>query len=392
VTGDQHGGTAVFGGAPVRPRYGTGSLAEVLPSAFAVLGADEPDRLGLRATLDGVRRVAVLLVDGLGWHQFTTPAAAVRAPTLAALVAEPDSRPITAAFPSTTPVSLVTIGTGRPPGAHGILGFNVRVPETGAVLTHIAWTDEPDVRAWQPVDPAFTRAAAAGLRTTVVSRPQFDGTSLSTAAYRGARFRGAADPVTLAAEMIDALSANDLVYGYHPDLDAAGHTYGAASTEWLDRLAGVDRLVGSLVDHLPRDGALLVTADHGMLNIPADRRIDLDADPRLRAGVYAVAGEPRVRYLHVVPGAVEDVVTTWREVLGDVVWVVSREEAVAAGWFGPVDPAHLARIGDVIVVCAGDVAILSSAGEPPRVGQMIGFHGSFSGAEMDIPLLVARGR
>jgi hypothetical protein len=136
---------------------------------------------------------------------------------------------------------------------------------------------------------------------------------------------------------------------------------------------------------------LLVTADHGQLDVPPDRRYDIAADPRLSAGLATIAGEPRMRHLHTVPGAAGDVLAAWRGVLGGDAWVAGREEAVAAGWFGPVAPGHLARIGDVVVACRDRCAVLSSGTEPDRVARLVAFHGSFTAVEMAIPLLVARG-
>ncbi len=146
-----------------------------------------------------------------------------------------------------------------------------------------------------------------------------------------------------------------------------------------------------LADGLPTDGALLVTADHGQLNVPADHRFDLDTDLRLRAGVRVVAGEPRVRYLHVHPGARDDVVAAWRSILGDAAWVVPREEAVADGWFGPVPEAHLHRVGDVVAACRGRYAVLATKTDNPIEGSLVAYHGSSTAAEMMIPLLLLRG-
>jgi hypothetical protein len=374
----------------VRPRYGDASLADVLPSALAVLGVPgAPDTLGLAAQLDGVRRIAVLLVDGLGAYQL--PLAAPNAPTLTRLAAA--ARHLTAGFPSTTPVSLVSLGTGAAPGRHGVLGFTVRTPG-GDVLNHIRWRDEPDPLRWAPVPTRLEVAAAAGVEVTVVTRPLYEGSGLSIAANRGGAFRGAADADALADGMLTALRAGTgpvLVSGYHPDLDHAGHVFGLASDEWRTAAADVDRLVERLVAGLPPDAALLVTADHGQLDIPAEGRLDIATDPRLAAGVDLVAGEPRVRYLHAVPGAVDDIVDTWRGVLGDGAHVMTRAEAVAAGWFGPVPAAHLGRIGDVVVACTGRTVVLSGGTEPDTVAKLIAFHGSATATEMMIPLLVARG-
>ncbi|NJC69774.1 alkaline phosphatase family protein [Planosporangium thailandense] len=378
----------------VQPRYGTDTLADVLPGVLTALGAPGlADPLGLASgPLAGVRRVAVLLVDGLGEYQI--PLAAPYAPTLTDLATGRlgHSRSITAGFPSTTPTSLVSVGTGAPPGQHGVLGFNLRVPQTGRILNHIEWRDDPAPAVWQPVPTVFERAAAAGVPVTVVSRADFAGSGLTVAAYRGAAYRGAAGVDALATELLSALRVQGgLVYGYHPDLDRAGHRHGLASPEWASAAADVDRLVTRLAAELPADAALVVTADHGQLDIPAEGRFDLDTDARLRAGVVAAAGEARVRYLYTAPGARDDVVAAWRAVLGDGAWVVPREEAVAAGWFGPVPEEHLARIGDVVVACHDRNVVVATRSEPPFVARMVAFHGSYTAAEMRVPLFVVAG-
>ncbi|HEX8631968.1 MAG TPA: nucleotide pyrophosphatase/phosphodiesterase family protein [Catenuloplanes sp.] len=381
---------------PVRPRYGATSLADLLPSACAVLGVPgAPDPLRLRERLDGVRRIAVLLIDGLGAYQL--PLAAPYAPTLTDLATGRlgHATTLTSGFPSTTPTSLVTLGTGVPPGSHGVLGFVLNVPGGDRLLNHIRWGNDPDPALWQPVPTRLEAAAAAGVEVTVVTKPEFAGSGLTVAANRGGEFRGAGGVDAVATEMLAALRAGSgptLVSGYHPDLDKAGHDHGVDSTEWREAAAGVDALVERLVGGLPPDGALLVTADHGMLNVPAEGRFDLDADPRLSAGLRLVAGEARVRYLHVLPGARDDVLAAWRSVLGPAAWVTTRAEAVAEGWFGAVAPAHQSRLGDVVVVCRERHVVLATTREPVRATPMIAFHGSFTAVEMTIPLLVAVGR
>ncbi|MET7946744.1 nucleotide pyrophosphatase/phosphodiesterase family protein [Micromonospora sp. NPDC005324] len=374
------------------PDHGGGRLADVLPSALAVLGVPgSTDRLGLRPELTGVRRIAVLLVDGLGWYQL--PTAAPYAPTIAGLAAMV-ARPLIAGFPSTTPTSLVSLGTGVAPGAHGVLGFTVRVPGTDRVLTHTDWAADPSPLRWQPVPTQLERARAAGVTTSVVSRPEFGGSGLTVAANRGGDFRGAAGGDAVATAMLAALAAGagpTLVSGYHADLDRHGHVSGVDSAPWRAAATEVDALVARLVDGLPPDAALLVTADHGQLDIPAAHRFDLDTDPRLRAGVRLVAGEARVRYLHVEPGAVDDVRAAWSEVLGATARVRTRDEVVASGWFGPVPEEHLGRIGDVVVTCNDTYAVMASRTERPMASKLVAYHGSDTAAELTVPLLVVRG-
>jgi type I phosphodiesterase/nucleotide pyrophosphatase len=389
---DTAGGASTLPADLVRPVYGAAGLGDVLPGVAAALGApvrrgDLPaDPLGLTGVLAGARRVAVLLVDGLG-------ADLVRAhpdvaPVLNALAAPVGD--LVAPCPSTTPVSLTTLGTGRPPGTHGILGFVTDVPGEDRTLNHVHWTDDPDPRQWQAVPTVFEQAA--GLPSTVVGPHSFARSGLTRAAYRGAHYAPAYSPGDLVAVVHQSLAAapRTLVYGYHADLDLTGHIRGIDSPSWRNQLSVVDRLVEQLVAGLPDDAALLVTADHGMLDVPEHTRLDADDVPELAEGVRVLAGEPRARYVHALPGAADDVLATWRAVLGSRAWVVSRAEAIDSGVFGPVDPQLAARIGDVVALARGAWAITATVRE--RFPSMLtAYHGSLTSTELAIPLLLARG-
>jgi hypothetical protein len=367
-----------------------GSICDVLPAAAALLGAPSAvDSLGLAESVGHVDRVAVVLVDGMGWHLL--PELAGTAPLLASVLAGDTGRlcELTCTFPSTTPSSLVSLGTGARPGEHGILGFTLNVPGTDRVLNHIRWRDDPPPIVWQPLPTWFERLQRAGVDARAVLPASFMGSGLTDAAYRGARFHPTHPTNDYAAELAGELNAAPgLVYGYAADLDTAAHLFGIGSPRWHEAAAQVDALLTRLVEALSPDAVLLVTADHGGLNVPPDARVDLDTEPHLGEGVRVVAGEPRVRYLHTEPGAAADVQAAWSEALDGRAEVYSREQAVATGMFGPVEPAHLARIGDVVIVCTADTAVLATGHEPPETARLIGFHGAATPAEMAIPLIV----
>jgi hypothetical protein len=368
-----------------------GSLCDVLPAAAALLGVpDAVDRLAVTESIaEQVDRVVVVLVDGMGWHLL--PELAGSAPLLASVLAGAVGRitELTCTFPSTTPSSLVSLGTGARPGEHGILGFTLNVPGTERVLTHIYWRDDPPSAQWQPLPTWFERLQRRGVAARAVLPALFMGSGLTDSAYRGADFRPSKPEDDYAQQVIDELrAAPGLVYGYIADLDTAAHVFGIGSPHWHAAAARVDTLLTRLVDALPANAALLVTADHGGLNVPPQARVDLDTDTRLSEGIRVVAGEPRVRYLHTVPGAAADVQATWSGLLNGRAEVYSRDQAVATGMFGPVDPGHLARIGDVVVICTGDTAVLATKREPPEAARLIGFHGGATAAEMAIPLIV----
>ena len=129
----------------------------------------------------------------------------------------------------------------------------------------------------------------------------------------------------------------------------------------------MDKLAEQLASVLPSGTLLYVTADHGMLDISQAHRVDVDALADLRKGVALLGGEPRARHVYAEPGAADDVLAAWRDVLGERALVVSRDEAINGGWFGPVEPGVADRIGDVVAAAAGAPA--SSRRRPSRVSR-----------------------
>lgn len=368
------------------------AITDILPAAAAMVGVPgATDRLGLTQRLGEVDRVGIVLVDGMGFHLL--PVLAPYAPLLASVLARSVGQldELSCTFPSTTPTSLVSFATGARPGEHGILGFTLSVPGTDRLLTHITWRDDPPPDQWQPVPTWFERAARAGTPTRAVLPNYFGGSGLTMAAYRGARFCGLGQGEDYASRFAGELADGPgLVFGYTAALDTAAHRYGIASPQWAQTAAAVDGMLAHILAALPPTAALLITADHGGIDVPAEGRVDIAAEPDLAAGLRIVAGEPRVRYLHTVAGAAGDVAHAWQEILGDRADVRSRDEAIEAGWFGPVRPAHRERIGDVVVTCTGTTVVLATDREPAEVAALIGFHGANTAEETAIPLIGLR--
>lgn len=366
------------------PAYGQRSLGDVVPAVGVALGLPGPDApLGL--VLPEAPAYVVFLVDGLGARLLERYAHA--APFLAGLLA--GSAPATAGVPSTTATSLTSFGTGLTPGAHGLVGFTSRVPGTDRLLNALLWDKDVDPLEWQPHDTAFARLRARGAAVTVVNKREFRGSGLTVAAHRGAEYVGA-DRVgeRIAAAVTASAERTSLTYLYDGDLDWTGHRYGVASSPWLQQLSMVDAEAEQLREALPSDVRLLVIADHGMIDSPSGRRVDVDDRTELRDGVALLGGEARFRHLYCHRGAVEDVVATWRETLADRATVLTRGDAVGRGWFGAVLPGVLPRLGDVVVACHDDTAILSTA-DFPYEATLVGLHGSLTPDEMLIPVLIS---
>lgn len=374
------------------PAYGAGSLSDLLPAVLASLGVEgEPDVLGLSETA----RAVVLLVDGLGAQLLRRHAG--EAPFLSSLT----SRPLTAGFPATTVTSLSSLGTGLPPGEHGLTGYTSWVPEVDVSVGWLGWTpvgSGEDLRERlvpervQPHRTAFERAVDAGVEVTVAAPAQFEGSGLTRAVLRGGRYRGSVTPGDAIATAAEGSRRGDrsLVYCYTPDLDLTGHVRGVDSDAWRAQLRLVDRFAEELAARLPAGTALHVTADHGMVDVPDESKVDADDDENgLMEGVLALAGEPRARHVHARPGAEADVLARWQSLLGDRMWVGTGADAVALGLLGPVvTPTARARTGDVVAVATGDVAVVRRQVEP-FFSALLGQHGALTADELLVPLLTA---
>ena len=377
------------------PTTGSGSLTAVLPAGLTAVEGGDPAPLHLERRPTGV---VVVVIDGLG--QALLDDHADLAPTLASA----PGPTLDATFPTTTPTNLTSLGTGLTPIEHGITGTGIGVPGHERTLISLTWRwdhqfEGPDARdevppeAFQPCPTVFARARGRGVRATTVLRPEFATSGLTRAGLRDGTVVTASDLETTLEVAVDAASPGpSLVYAHHGDLDAAGHLAGPGSDAWCAELARIDAVLERCRQQLPPDVALVVTADHGMVRVDDTGFVDLADRADLLEGVRVLGGDPRARQLHVVAGAVDDVAARWREHAGDAARVVTRDEAIGAGWHGP--RARLrdgvgARIGDLLVVATAEVAWIHRDRDPLG-GRLPGQHGALTDAELRVPARTLR--
>ncbi len=383
---------------PPPPAFGRRSVAEVLTSAAASLGAEGfSNTLGLPPA----SRVCVVLADGLGRNLLKQKSA--HTPFLRSrMQAGQGEIPVwlDSTFPSTTASALSSFGTGVPPGQHGLVGYDVLDPEQDKVVNMLGnWDAGVDPATWQPFPTVFERAAQS-LDVITVSLPQFGDSPMTRAALRGGRFVSAttSHARTAAAAEAMATAGPSLMYFYVNELDKAGHRYGCQSEQWEHQLEELDATVKRLNASLPAGTTVLLTADHGMLDVPEPQRIDYSADPSLIDGVRHTAGEPRMVHLYLEPGAGtagrQRLLEAWRARFGDRIWAFTREDAIAAGLFGTVRPAVEPRIGDIMIAARDALALYDTRRVRPAAMEVVGQHGSLTKAEREVPLLffTAEGR
>lgn len=355
-------------------------LHALIPSLAGTLGIRLP---GAVVDFGSAQHVVVVLIDGLGWVSLN--AHRELAPTLAGGSIEQ----WLADLPTTTPTGLAALGTGLPAGEHGFVGATFVLPETGGLLTPLHWPAHVPPIMVQPEPTVFERLHADGVSTWNIGPAQYATSGLTNAVLRGAEYRGARTIAEYGAALrdIQGRSESTFTYVYWPDLDRIGHRHGVDSREWREALQDVDGLVQVLVAGAHPQTLLLVTADHGMIDVrPADR-IDVEEIRALRGTLRAIGGEPRFRHFY-VDGDAASIVDSCRHQIGHAFDVMTRQVAIDTGIFGAVDPSLRDRIGDVVAV-ARERWILASASDR-RVSGFVGQHGSSTAFEQFIPAVLIR--
>jgi predicted AlkP superfamily pyrophosphatase or phosphodiesterase len=369
--------------APKRDRI---SLADVMPSCLASL-AGLDNRLGL-PTVSGA---VVVLADGLGAAALRARAGHARtlAPALNA------STTIESGFPTTTAAAIARLTTGVAPGQNGMVGYSVYDSAGDRIVNQLTgWDAGLDPQTWQLAPTLFQAATAEGILAASIGPERYRDTGFTHAVLRGSKYIAGetiADRVERALDFLNDRGERKLIYLYVPELDKISHSKGWESAHWTAQLEAMDGAVGDLSNRLGSTHGLLVTADHGVVDVPHRSHILIDSSAELIEGIRFVAGEPRCLQLHFekdASAALRDRVTeAWRASEGERSWVATRQEAIAAGWFGDVRPDVGPRIGDLLVAARKNVAYYDTRVSTHRSRAMIGQHGSWSPEELQVPLL-----
>lgn len=358
-------------------------LADVLTSCLAaVRNHDNP------LALPAVRKAAVLVVDGLGAQNLQQRSGHARWLTHQWSA---HKRVADSGYPSTTASALTTLTTGELPGTHGIVGYTVREPGSGMLINHLKeWGPAAEPDTWQLSPTLFERAAQHSIASLALGEHRFVGTDFTKAVWRGAEFVGVKGLVPQGQLMREFFDASDqaLAYLYWPALDRTGHSQGVSSDAWTHRLEELDQGVEEISRLLKPEEGLIITADHGMLDIPQENKIIVEEGSPLLAGVSEWGGEPRVAQLYIDDaGAIGDLVSAWTETLAGRGQVVTREQILDEQWLGEARPEVIPRIGHLSIVCEEPIALYRNSTAKPQAKAMIGQHGSITSVEREIPVI-----
>jgi predicted AlkP superfamily pyrophosphatase or phosphodiesterase len=364
------------------------SLADLTNSLFTNLGLDLGDPLAVRNP--EISTEILFLVDGLGADQFQ-----IIGEKFPVFKGFQNHHKVSSLFPTTTVVNLTSMATGKLPSSHGMFGYTVRVPYSGTperLLNGLKWDEKVDPVIWQDQETLFEKASQQGINVYHIAAKRYQDSGFTRAALRGGEYIGVNRieliPEVAISQIKNSKQSKNFLYLYINHLDAAGHKTGLDSKPWWDAVSALADCINRLINNLPSNTRLWLTADHGMIN--SSNKLILGKDFPLPEKIALIGGEPRARHLYFAPDenmnyeeSLESSLLHFKKYLGDKAQVYSRAQAMEKFFPGEIKVDKSLRIGDLMLIPNEDLLLLDPA-RAELEAQMIGHHGGLSPAEQEI--------
>lgn len=355
------------------------ALGKTLPSTMHPYPAEEQKRIGIPSC----KSIVVVLIDGLGYWNLS--AAKSYAPYLSSLMNSQSWALST--YPSTTSVALTAFGTGECPGLTGVLGYAQLNPISGKLAQMIQFRDSIPPLDLQTIPTYFERLNHAGLITSTIGLPSYKNSGLTLAALRGAHYYEAPHLESAVQLVPQVAQSSHLTYFYIPDIDKAGHPYGWGSAQWIKALEKVDYYLRLLRNNLKSDTILIITADHGMVQMKPNEQKDISKQKDIVESIKLIGGEPRSTMLYIT-AEYSSLQESLKQFIGDSALIKTKEQVIDSYLLGDINPKNLAAMGDIFLTCTGNATIVDSRTQSENARKLLGVHGSWTLLESCIPLLL----
>ena len=402
------------------PAYDGYSLANVAPTVLRHFGIGGVGSPGLAAgvvggELAGANKLAIALVDALGYLTLTDVLDSGRVPGFSTLAERGRFVPLTSVFPSTTAAALSSFHTGLPPAGHGIAGYRMYMPERGFVANMIRLSPEVDERLGRMLPNSGDARALLGV-PTVHSLLTREGVSSYCMIHRSLAHSGLSEMLyDGATEVVPFVNASDLfiqvrrmvtsdpgqpacIWLYTDTLDTIQHRYGAGGEEPAGEICSlgysIERELIAPLEGQEVSAAFMLLADHGHIQVGEADIVPVATLEGLEDRLAAPpTGTARSAYFHVRDSAAQEVKSALDRGLAGRACVVETQRALAGGLWGdgPHAPGLSGRIGDVLALMRGSATLFHAYRDDAMPSDLAGGrHGGLHEREMLVPFFAMK--
>ncbi|MFO7837572.1 MAG: alkaline phosphatase family protein [Candidatus Thorarchaeota archaeon] len=300
-------------------------------------------------------------------------------------------------FPPSTGSAMTSFYTATTPLQHGITGWFVYLKDLGVVSRFLPFSTlvnekpmQTDVAPFVGAEPWLGKIQKRSIflgpqRIINSSYSRFVSSGCTRIGYHSLQelFGNARDLAIHAHE-------NQFMFVYWPELDATGHDEGIESEAAINHLTTLDKNLEKLAKEVPNNVRIIITSDHGIVDVEQENTVKLANHPELKKTLIApVCGDTRTCYFYVRPNKVDAFQSYMNDHLAHACTMYQTSQLVDMGWFGPGEPSNKfdTRAGDFVALMKEGYALLNDfPGE--EYPELVGQHGGLSEDEMLVPLVI----
>jgi len=364
--------------------------------------------------LEQNKKVVLIVIDGLGYNQFLNQQK--NDPLLTNITNKGIVRPLTSVFPSQTTNALTTLNTGLTPQEHGLFEYFLYLKNIGIInslkfervkqKTKRTLTDEG-------INPNSLLLKGKTIHNTLNENDikTFTHTNIANAfcpcskiLFQGSNIKPAQTASDLIAGLRKNLEENKDKTAYffvHIDTpDAIAHKYGPNSPQYYTELSNItyllnNELVQKLDPKTAKDTLLLLTADHGGVDVDIEKTVFLPKTAlHMQTGInqepITPIGSYREIFLHIEETKLAETKQWLHKKIGDKAQIIETAEATKEGLFGidQVSEGFFERAGNLLILPYGNQTIWFKDSSEREINYL-GQHGGLSRQEMLVPFAVA---
>ncbi len=311
------------------------------------------------------------------------------------------TRELRAVFPSTTACAVTSLVTGEWPGVHGLTGWFTYLPDRERTVVVLPFVERGTEKPLGELNITMSSIVTSrslfsqlecAVRTFLphhLKRGEYSRWAHGSSEVVG--YRTISSGLAAAADYLREAEGPTFSFFYIPDMDTAQHEQGTAGVRVKRLVRNLDAALLDLRAQLGDEVCMVVTADHGLVDVPSGRQFHLsEEDPLLRYLVAPPAGEAAMPVFHVREGLEKKFEEFFTSSYGALMQLISIPDAEALGLFGAdgISPVMRARLGNFIGIASEPVALeyLASGQESKN---HLAFHGGLQPEVMQVPLFLA---
>ena len=330
------------------------------------------------------RSACVILVDGLGLTNLKTAGAH------ASFLNSQSSEPAMCWFPATTSTSISSFATGTQPWENGFLGYQVFNRSENEPMNLLSgWGEYSEGESYQSSPTLAEKAFGSGISFHTVAPSPYEYSGFTAATMRGSKFHGINSVSERFTEALKLLAdpVPKVVYLYIPELDQTAHAKGSDSISWLNQLEDLDALIRDFTTSLPKGCGVVLTSDHGVIDVSKENHIYLD-ELIDKSEFKFVGGDTRSLYLYFSDEVDQSKARLLLEAnYGNSCYITTPDELIDAGYWKELSDKSRNVAPDLLVLARKRVALYHRGFAKVKSLQMIGHHGSITNEELAIPLI-----